>query len=210
MRGAGPGPGAGYGVRVSEPASAVRGDTDHETALAHAFAAGHSEALAQAYQRWGGLVHGLAAKAVGRTDADDVTQQVFVSAWQSRGSYVPERSPLGAWLVGITRHRVADHLGVRHRSAEVPTDPSGVLGSLEHEHAAAHLSPERMDALITLYEELERIGDPQRHIVLLAFFEDLTHQQIAEQLGLPLGTVKSHIARTLRRLRDRLEGADAR
>ncbi|MFK5634909.1 MULTISPECIES: RNA polymerase sigma factor [unclassified Ornithinimicrobium] len=195
---------------MSEPARGVRGDTDQETVLAHDFAAGHSEALAQVYQRWGGLVHGLAAKAVGRTDADDVTQQVFVSAWQSRGSYAPDRSPLGAWLVGITRHRIADHLGTRHRTAEVPTDPSGVLGSLEHEHSAAHLSPERMDALITLYEELERIGDPQRHIVLLAFFQDLTHQQIAEQLGLPLGTVKSHIARTLRRLRDRLEGADAR
>jgi RNA polymerase sigma factor (sigma-70 family) len=197
-------------VGVSERSSGVRADADQEAALAHAFSQGETESLARVYQRWGGLVHGLAAKAVGRTDADDITQQVFVSAWQSRGSYAPERSPLGAWLVGITRHRIADHLGTRHRSSEVPTDPSGLLGSMEHEHAAPHLAPERMDALITLYEELERIGDPQRHIVLLAFFHDLTHQQIAEQLELPLGTVKSHIARTLRRLRDRLEGDDAR
>jgi RNA polymerase sigma factor (sigma-70 family) len=190
--------------------SGVRSDPDQDAVLAHAFSQGHSESLAQAYQRWGGLVHGLAAKAVGRTDADDVTQQVFVSAWQSRASYAPERSPLGAWLVGITRHRIADHLGTRHRGTEVLTDPSGILGSLEHEHASPHLSPDRMDALLTLYEELERIGDPQRHIMLLAFFHDLTHQQIAERLELPLGTVKSHIARTLRRLRDRLEGGDAR
>ncbi|MCE0488397.1 RNA polymerase sigma factor [Ornithinimicrobium sediminis] len=196
---------------MTERTTGVRTDADQDRAVARAFAQGQSEALADAYRRWGGLVHGLAAKAVGRTDADDITQQVFVSAWQSRATYAPERSPLGAWLVGITRHRIADHLGTRHHGSEVLTDPSGLLGSMEHEHAPAHLSPERMDALLTLYEELERIGDPQRHIVLLAFFHDLTHQQIAERLELPLGTVKSHIARTLRRLRDRLEeGEDAR
>lgn len=111
--------------------------------------------------------------------------------------------------MGTTRHRIADHLGVRHRTAETPSDPASVLGNLEQERAPNALTPERADALLTLWAELERIGEPQRQILVLAFFDDLTHRQIAERLEMPLGTVQSHIARTLRRLRDRLEGDDA-
>lgn len=178
--------------------------------MARAFAEGEAAALSDVYARWGGLVHGLATKAVGRADADDVTQQVFASAWQSRSRYRPDQAPLGAWLVGITRHRIADHFAVRHRSAEVSTDPGGLLANLDEQSDPNALTPERMDVLLALHQELEEIGDPQRHIVLLAFFRDMTHRQIAEHLGLPLGTVKSHIGRTLRRLRDRMEGEDAR
>lgn len=184
-------------------------EVDNDLGVARAFATGDPEALHSAYQRWGGLIHGLAAKAVGPADADDVTQQVFVSAWQSRSRYQVDQAPLGAWLVGITRHRIADHLSRRHRKHEVSADPTVLMDNLDQHPAPNTMTSERIDQLLLLWEELERIGNPQRQIMVLAFFEDMTHAQISEHLGMPLGTVKSHIARTLRQLKTRLEAEHA-
>lgn len=186
-----------------EPDVAVDAD------ISRAFEQAEDGSLERAFARWGGLIHGLATKAVGRTDADDLTQQVFVSAWQSRHRYEAGQGPLGAWLVGITRHRVADHWGKRHRANEISADPSVLHANLDTQSAPNAYTSERIDQLLVLWEELERIGDPQRHIMVLAFFEDMTHAQIAESLDMPLGTVKSYISRTLRLMRSRLEGEGA-
>ncbi|MGY1605069.1 RNA polymerase sigma factor [Geodermatophilus sp. SYSU D00815] len=166
------------------------------------FAAGEEQALAWAYERWAGQVHGLAVRAFGPgPDAEDVTQQTFVSAWTGRAGYRPDRGPLPAWLVGICRHKIADtweRLDRQRRTTE----------AVAHEAAPA-AAPGAVDTAVAdrvlLLGELEQIGQPQRGIIELAFFEDLTHAQIAARTGLPLGTVKSHIRRTLERLRTRLE-----
>lgn len=164
------------------------------------FVDGAADALALVYRRWGPLVLGLARRAVGPADAEDITQQVFVSAWRSRDRFDAERGALGAWLVAITRHRIADHLRRRSTRSEVSTDPQ-VLASALAGMSDERSSAEHHAALLSVHEELERIGDPQRTIVRLAFFEDLTHVQIADRLELPLGTVKSHLTRTLQRIR---------
>jgi RNA polymerase sigma-70 factor (ECF subfamily) len=169
------------------------------------FAAGDEQALATAYERWAGQVHGMAVRAFGPgPDAEDVTQQTFVSAWTGRSRYRPDQGPLPAWLVGVARHKIADTWARRdkHRReteaamSEVQATPSGV-GTAGFDSAVA-------DRVLVL-DELDRLGQPQRGIIELAFFEDLTHAQIAARTGLPLGTVKSHIRRTLERLRTRLE-----
>ncbi|MGQ7295642.1 RNA polymerase sigma factor [Quadrisphaera sp. KR29] len=170
------------------------------------FAAGHEDALARAYERWGTLVHGLAVRAVGPVDADDVTQQVFISAWTGRKGYDPARGPLAGWLVGIARHRIADALRRRAAQPEQPWDPTDPGGAPPQATAVVD-GPDRGVELVDVREEVERLEQPQRRIVELAYWEDLTHAEIAERTGLPLGTVKSHLRRTMGRLRGRLGGA---
>jgi RNA polymerase sigma factor (sigma-70 family) len=172
--------------------------------LARRFCAGDEQALAWAYERWAGQVHGMAVRAFGPgPDAEDVTQQTFVAAWTGRARYTAAQGALPAWLVGICRHKIADtwaRLERQRRSteaaaADVRSRPPGAAPD------TAGVVADR----VLLLGELDRLGQPQRGIIELAFFEDLTHAQIAARTGIPLGTVKSHIRRTLERLRDRLE-----
>lgn len=202
-RGAMPAPGVD---RRAEAPTALRlveeaAPDGSDAALGSAFAAGEDGALALAYERWASLVHGMAVRAVGPNDAEDVLQAVFVSAWRTRSGFDPARGPLPGWLVGITRHRIADALGARHRRGEVVTDPAAPDLGAGTTSAPQDAATDRL----VLVEELERLGEPRRSVVAMAFFDDLTHQQIADRTGLPLGTVKSHLRRGLLQLRDRLE-----
>jgi RNA polymerase sigma-70 factor (ECF subfamily) len=197
------------GGDLSEDATAdgCRVDTvGHEVAeLGLAFARGEEWALAEAYRRWASTVHGLALRSLrSAEDAEDVTQQVFVSAWRARDRFDPLRGPLPAWLTGITRNAIADAWADRVRSARRDA-AAAVVAVHGHVDPVDGPATDRVAVLDALADE----GEPARSIVQLAFFHDLTHQQVAEQLNLPLGTVKSHIRRSLVRLRTRMEGIGA-
>jgi RNA polymerase sigma factor (sigma-70 family) len=197
---------AGGRTEVAVDQAADGGIADHpepaDAEVGRLFAAGDERALAWAYERWAGLVHGIAVRSLGSSaDAEDVTQQVFVSAWTGRAGYRPADGPLPAWLVGITRHRIADAFARRQRDERAHVAALGVVEAT----APSTAFDTRAEDRVILLEELARIGEPQRGIMELAFFHDLTHEQISQHTGLPLGTVKSHIRRTLVRLRSRLE-----
>jgi RNA polymerase sigma factor (sigma-70 family) len=180
--------------------------------LALAFASDASpEVLRQAYERWGGMVYAIACRAMAPHDAEDVVQQTFVSVWRSRGSYDPESGPLGAWIISIARRRIADHYRTRYAN-EQSFDPQDLAVRLERD-AGDPMSDdpvsEAVSDALTVQEELERIGEPQRTIVRLAVIEDRSTAAIAEELDMPIGTVKSHLSRALRRLRERWEDTHA-
>lgn len=196
--------GAGSSVPTGVPAG--RPAEWDDATVASALGSGDERALAEAFRRWSPLVHGLARRRLSEPDAQDVVQAVFVSAWRSRDRFDPARASISAWLVGITRHRIADVLSSRHRNSEVATDPIDLRAEPPGVGAGPHADPHDSAAdRLLLLDELEHLGEPQRTLLRMAFFDDLTHVQIAERTDLPLGTVKSHLRRSLRRLRDRLE-----
>jgi len=199
--------GAGAGERPDPPGRAggttpVPGDPSllADDELARALAAGHEWALAEAYERWAGLVHGVSLKAlVDRCDAEDATQQVFVRAWRSHDTFDPSRGSLAGWLVGICRHVCADTWHQRTRQSRQVQAARSVMGPPT---LPASQAPEHVVERLAVMDALADLDQPARGIVQLAFFEDLTHTQISDRTGIPLGTVKSHIRRSLLRLRD--------
>ncbi len=169
--------------------------------LARRFRLGEGAALEEAYDRHARLVYSLALRALAaHHDAEDVTQQVFVRAWRGRAGLDPGRGSLGGWLVGITRRQIAERFAARARDRDLVdragrVAQQGVLGD----------APADVVDAVVVADEIERLPTPQKAVVRLAFFADLTHQQISEATGLPLGTVKSHLRRGLERLRRRWE-----
>jgi len=161
--------------------------------LAQGVVAGDEACLAAAYDRWSALVRGTARRCLGDAkEAEDVTQLVFLGVWRGRHGYRPHLGTFPGWIMGIARHRIADALTARTRRTEVrpalpaPPDPDALLDRL------------------LLRAELAKLPAAQRRALSLAFYEDLTQTQIAEHTGWPLGTVKSHIRRGLRGLRNGL------
>ncbi|MBC7723307.1 MAG: sigma-70 family RNA polymerase sigma factor [Burkholderiaceae bacterium] len=159
--------------------------------------------MAVMYERWASLVYSMALRSLGdTTEAEDVTQKVFVAAWLAKDRFDPERANLSAWLVGITKHTIADS---HARLARERRDREAIMDALDREVAV--WSDDLADRLL-IADELARLPETPRRIMQLAFYDRLTHAQLANRLEMPLGTVKSHIRRSLDRLRTRLQGDD--
>jgi RNA polymerase sigma factor (sigma-70 family) len=163
---------------------------DDDAALDLAFAHGGDEALRRAYERYGALVHTLCRRAVDAPTAADLTQEVFVAAWSARAGYDPRRGRLGGWLTTI-------HRATARRPSTVALTPE----------AGTTDEPADLEGLadrLVLADALAQLAPRPRRVVELAFYRGLTAAEIAERCGLPLGTVKSDLRRSLQRLRHHL------
>jgi RNA polymerase sigma factor (sigma-70 family) len=169
--------------------------------LERSFANGGDGALRSAYDQYGSLVYTFCRRTVGHHDATEVAQDVFVAAWRSQSSYDPDRGGLGGWLIAIARNKAIDHL---RRKGRQPLIDAGKDSS-----ALTGVRTDKVDVIadrMLLTEALAELGPRPRQVVELAFFHDLTHEQIAEKTHLPLGTVKSDLRRSLPTLQRALAG----
>lgn len=179
----------------------VMAETDAD--LTEAFQKGQADALPRVYERFGPLVFTVALRSLeSRADAEDIAQQVFVAAWRRRDSFDPGRGSLAGWLMAITRNAVTDVLRARKR------ENGALREAATGQQTATGPGLDNVVDRIVLADEMAQLGEQQRLVLTMAFYGGLTHDQIAATLGLPLGTVKSHIRRSLLRLRARMEADD--
>jgi RNA polymerase sigma-70 factor, ECF subfamily len=187
---------------ASYPGSAA---ADH--AALERMARGDHEALAELYDRHGRLVFSLALRILrDQSDAEDIVQDVFSQAWRQAARYESSRGNVIAWLLNLTRSRAIDRLrGRRARPDATAGDPATLdppdLSQPVDEQLALSNQAARIRAAVDDLSVLQRVA------IELAFYEGLTHVEIADRLELPLGTVKTRIRQGLLKLKERLAGA---
>ncbi len=160
---------------------------------------GDEGAMTALYDRYSSLVYAIALRVLGDTGAaEDVLQEVFMQLWRNPGAFDSGRGNLGAWLGVITRNRAID--GLRKRRPE--TDIADVVVSVEPDMAG---EAERSRAMEKVRGALGGMPAPQRNALEMAYFEGLTHTEIAAKTGEPLGTIKTRIRAGLQALRKAFE-----
>jgi RNA polymerase sigma factor (sigma-70 family) len=194
-----------YGDPVVTQAMSLEDEQDDAVrALAARLVSGDESALEEIYDRWSALVHTYALRALhDQHDAEDVTQQVFVAAWRSRHTLTPSPTALPAWLLGIARHKVSDARAARARDADRVAAVVSLPGARDGSDPSAD---DDVAERLVVRQAVDELPDPRRTIMFLAFWEERSHAEIAETVGLPLGTVKSHVRRGLIKLHQQLEG----
>ncbi len=168
-------------------------------------AEGEEDALGQLHGRYAPLIFGLAARSVGRASAEEIVQDVFVAIWRKSPTFNPVKGSFRSWVLRIAHLRVLNELRTRGRRPKVGADPGGLqLGDVPEPgpgpEEAAWLDHRRD----IVRAAVDALPPSQRQALRLAFLEDLTHQQIADFLNLPLGTAKTRIRSGLQSLRSRL------
>jgi len=157
-------------------------------------------AIEALYARYSGPLYSLAYRVTGADRyAQDVVQEVFVALWRDAGRYDESRGALSSWLFGLARHKAIDlvrkEANVRRHTADVDLELREADDDVDQE-AWLRLRRDTVRAAIT------KLPEAQRTAVELAFFGGLTHVEVAEQLGIPLGTAKTRIRTALLKLRD--------
>jgi RNA polymerase sigma-70 factor, ECF subfamily len=153
------------------------------------------------YERYVRSVFGLALRRLGdRGDAEDAVQEAFAAVWRSASTYRPERGAAGGWLYTVARNAIVDRLR-RSRpaaDAELPELVSREPGPAEQ--------TEQSSVAWRVHRALEELEPREREVIELAYWSGMSQSEVAEYLGLPLGTVKTRTRSGLARLATLLEG----
>jgi RNA polymerase sigma factor (sigma-70 family) len=175
-----------------------------DEALISLVASSDDEALAELYDRFGGVAYGLALRIL-RDDAlaQDAVQDAFLGVWRTADRFLPERAKASTWILTLVHRRAVDLVRRENVRRGEPL-----------EHAPEPAAPETVEGEATLgfqrrvvQEALKGLPPEQREALELAYYGGLTQSQLAERLGQPLGTIKSRMFMGLARLRDLLAQA---
>lgn len=169
-------------------------------------ARGVGEAMSELHDRHSRQLLALGLRLLGnRQDAEEVLQETFLYAWNKAAGYDPGRSSVPTWLWLITRCRCLDFLRRRRRIGRLHSE-------IEKEEMVTQSDPEgftkvlRRERGALLRQAIDRLPEAQRQVVELHFFRGLTQTEVAEQIGIPLGTVKTRALLAKKRMRKYLDG----
>ena len=181
-------------------------ETDREV-LAQ-IARGDQRAFGLLYDRLSSPLYSLAVRMLGdSSEAQDALQEVFLQIWRRAAAYDAERSTVFSWAVLMTRSRVIDRLRARDRRLRVVVtstddDEADLAPASASSAESAADTVGRNEEAVRVRSRLNMLPPEQREAIELAFLNDLTHHEIAAQLGQPLGTIKARIRRGLLKLRE--------
>lgn len=173
-------------------------------ALLAATAHGDREAFGHLYRQASPILLGIARRVLFRHDlAEEAVHDGFVRIWTNAARYESHLSAPMTWMASIVRHRALDILRRTHREDPLE-DESGILDLLESAEPEPGETAMRAEQVALLHAGLARLDLQQRRAVTLAYFEGLSHPELAERLNAPLGTVKTWVRRGLIALRKQM------
>jgi RNA polymerase sigma-70 factor (ECF subfamily) len=178
-----------------------------DAALIKRMALGDESAVGPLYDRYGQVLYALAYRIVAlQADAEEVVAEAFAQAWREAGKFEAGRGSVGAWLATIARSRALDLVRARSRriritdtAAQSEPDASPGMSRSQPDPATQAETAERRRQVAAA---LGTLADPQRQAIELAYFEGLSHSEIAERLQEPLGTIKTRVRLGMQKLRD--------
>lgn len=187
-------------LKINRPTDRpIMNDTATDSLLQQV-AAGDSQSVQRVIDAYGALVWSIARKYFGRSaEAEDAVQDAFIAVWKAADRYDPEVAAESTYIAMIARRRMIDRLRKQARRPSTQTLDSSP--ELEVESSDRLVDEEQVQTVLRVINELD---PPQPEVIKQSLMEGLTHPEIAEKMGLPLGTVKTHIRRGLIKVRTAL------
>lgn len=177
-------------------------DEQYNVELLRRVAQGDNVAFAALYDRFSPILYGMAFRMMNDAgEAEDVLQDGFIYIWRRASAFDPSRSSSFAWAVMIVRNKAIDKLRIRQRGERLHERVTSFPELFSDRDEQSALEPILRERRAQVQSALSEVSPEQREALQLSYFSELTHEQIAAQLGAPLGTIKARIRRGLLQLR---------